>query len=119
MRFARSIAYSPQAYYDRLEVLVLKYHAGSHPHCRRVAVIPNGVAMRRNARACARASALPGERADRAEQAAGDDRRGVSARRLGIPMPSSASRARRGAARGICARHWANRPPALPVRFAG
>jgi len=41
--FAEALAYSPRAYYERLDLLVLKYRAASHPACARVAVIPNGV----------------------------------------------------------------------------
>ena len=52
--FAASIAYSGAAFYERLDALVLKYHAATHPGCKRVGVIPNGVAMRP-----ARASAPP------------------------------------------------------------
>ena len=44
--FAACIAYSGAAYYDRLDALVLKYRSASHPRCKRVEVIPNGVASR-------------------------------------------------------------------------
>jgi glycosyltransferase involved in cell wall biosynthesis len=44
--FAGAISYSVAAYYERLDVLVLKYSAASHPPCREVVVIPNGVAVR-------------------------------------------------------------------------
>src|SRR6185436_9100424 len=41
--FAASLATSAQAYYARLDTLVLKYRAPAHPPCRGVAFIPNGV----------------------------------------------------------------------------
>lgn len=41
--FAESVSTSAQQYYARLDTLVLKYHARSHPACRRAVVIPNGV----------------------------------------------------------------------------
>lgn len=44
--FAACIAYSSADYYARLDALVLKYGAAAHPPCRRVEVIPNGVALR-------------------------------------------------------------------------
>jgi len=44
--FAACIAYSGVDYYERLDALVLKYRTGSHPRCKRVEVIPNGVAPR-------------------------------------------------------------------------
>ena len=44
--FAESIATSRQAYYDRLDALVLKYRADAHPACSRVEVIANGVERR-------------------------------------------------------------------------
>ena len=44
--FAACIAYSGVDYYERLDVLVLKYRTGSHPRSKRVEVIPNGVAQR-------------------------------------------------------------------------
>jgi glycosyltransferase involved in cell wall biosynthesis len=48
--FADGIAFSGDDYYARLDTLVLKYHARDFPRCRRVAVIPNGVAAREPAR---------------------------------------------------------------------
>ena len=42
-RFGEAVAASPQAYYERLDVLVLKRRAGKHPRCRNTAFIPNGV----------------------------------------------------------------------------
>lgn len=42
--FAGCIAYSGAAYYGRLDTMVLKYNAATHPACRRVEVIANGVA---------------------------------------------------------------------------
>lgn len=44
--FASCIAWSDADYYARLDTLVLKYRDGAHPPCKRVAVIPNGVALR-------------------------------------------------------------------------
>lgn len=44
--FAHAIGTSVGAYYQRLDLLVLKYQAASHPPCKRIAVIPNGVATR-------------------------------------------------------------------------
>ncbi|MEP7069444.1 MAG: glycosyltransferase [Usitatibacter sp.] len=44
--FAACIAYSGAYYYARLDALVLKYGAAAHPPCRRVELIPNGVALR-------------------------------------------------------------------------
>ena len=41
--FASSVAASAQAYYERLDTLVLKHRGGTHPPCRRVEFIPNGV----------------------------------------------------------------------------
>ena len=41
--FAESVAASEDAYYRRLDVLVLKYNAPRHPRCRSVTVIRNGV----------------------------------------------------------------------------
>lgn len=41
--FADSIASSTTAFYERLDTLILKYHAARHPACARVEVIPNGV----------------------------------------------------------------------------
>jgi glycosyltransferase involved in cell wall biosynthesis len=43
--FAATITYSIDAYYARLDTLVLKHHASAYPPCRAVRVIPNGVAM--------------------------------------------------------------------------
>jgi glycosyltransferase involved in cell wall biosynthesis len=45
-----TLAFGPQQYYRRLDVLVTKYDDRDHPSCRRVAVIPNGVALRDPAR---------------------------------------------------------------------
>jgi glycosyltransferase involved in cell wall biosynthesis len=45
-RFARSIAYSGAQFHERLDALVLKYRAATHLPCKRVEVIPNGVALR-------------------------------------------------------------------------
>ena len=42
-RFGEAVATSPQAYYERLDLLVLKHRAEDHPRCRRTAFIPNGV----------------------------------------------------------------------------
>lgn len=44
--FARTITYSIDAYHERLDLLVLKYAAEPPRGCRRIAVIPNGVAPR-------------------------------------------------------------------------
>jgi glycosyltransferase involved in cell wall biosynthesis len=44
--FAATIAYSCEAFYRRLDVLVLKYPAIDFPACRRIEVIANGVAGR-------------------------------------------------------------------------
>jgi glycosyltransferase involved in cell wall biosynthesis len=44
--FAATATFSPEAYYERLDTLVLKHHAVEHPACRDVRVIPNGVASR-------------------------------------------------------------------------
>ncbi|QJR10393.1 D-inositol-3-phosphate glycosyltransferase [Usitatibacter rugosus] len=41
---ARAHDFDALAYYRRLNALVLKHDAATHPPCRRVAVIPNGVA---------------------------------------------------------------------------
>ena len=45
-RFAQAITYSADDYYARLDLLVLKHDAEHFPACRRVRVIPNGVAAR-------------------------------------------------------------------------
>ena len=42
-RFGEAVATSPQVYYERLDLLVLKHRAEGHPRCRRTAFIPNGV----------------------------------------------------------------------------
>jgi glycosyltransferase involved in cell wall biosynthesis len=42
--FAQAISYSTREYHERLDALVLKYSATSHPPAREVVVIPNGVA---------------------------------------------------------------------------
>jgi glycosyltransferase involved in cell wall biosynthesis len=47
--FAATIAYSSEAFYQRLDVLVLKYPAAAFPACSRVEVIANGVAARASA----------------------------------------------------------------------
>ncbi len=44
--FADAIAFAAGDYYARLDALVLKYAAPVHPPCRRVEVIPNGIALR-------------------------------------------------------------------------
>jgi glycosyltransferase involved in cell wall biosynthesis len=44
--FAATMAFDIEAYYGRLDTLVLKYTAAAHPGCRDVRVIPNGVAPR-------------------------------------------------------------------------
>jgi len=44
--FAQALAFTAERYYRRLDVLVLKYRTPEHPACRRVEVIPNGVALR-------------------------------------------------------------------------
>jgi glycosyltransferase involved in cell wall biosynthesis len=43
--FASTVTYSVDAYYRRLDVLVLKHHADLHPPCREIRVIPNGVPL--------------------------------------------------------------------------
>src|SRR4029079_1572118 len=43
--FAATITHSVEAYYGRLDTLVLKHHASEYPACRSVRVIPNGVAV--------------------------------------------------------------------------
>jgi len=43
--FAGTITCSIEAYYERLDTLVLKHRAREHPRCRNVQVIPNGVAL--------------------------------------------------------------------------
>jgi glycosyltransferase involved in cell wall biosynthesis len=53
--FAATITSSVDAYYERLDVLVLKHHADRHPPSRAMRVIPNGIA------ASASRSARPGE----------------------------------------------------------
>ena len=47
---AHAIAFGAAAYYRRLDVLVTKFDDPSHPVCRRVEVIANGVALRDPAR---------------------------------------------------------------------
>jgi glycosyltransferase involved in cell wall biosynthesis len=42
--FAGSVATCADSYYARLDALVLKYRAASHPACRRVEIVANGVA---------------------------------------------------------------------------
>jgi len=54
--FASTITFGLEAYYDRLDALVLKYAAASHPPCRDVRVIANGVPMRG---ACSRTPPAP------------------------------------------------------------
>jgi glycosyltransferase involved in cell wall biosynthesis len=51
--FSGSLGLDVASYHARLDVLVLKYAAGGTPACRRVEVVPNGVALR------GRASARP------------------------------------------------------------
>jgi len=41
-----TIAFGPHDYYRRLDILVTKFRDRAHPPCRRVEVIPNGVALR-------------------------------------------------------------------------
>ena len=48
--FAESVSSSRESYYGRLDVLVLKYRTDDHPACRRVEVVPNGVAARASPR---------------------------------------------------------------------
>jgi glycosyltransferase involved in cell wall biosynthesis len=43
---AGTLAFGAGDYYRRLDVLVTKFHDRGHPPCRRVEVIPNGVALR-------------------------------------------------------------------------
>ena len=43
--FAATITYSVDAYYERLDTLILKHRAARHPGSRDVRVIPNGVAF--------------------------------------------------------------------------
>src|SRR5262249_39902494 len=45
-QFAHAATTSAAEYYARLDALVLKYRAPSHPACRRIEVIANGVAVR-------------------------------------------------------------------------
>lgn len=44
--FGEAVSYGVDDFYRRLDALVLKFPAGSHPHCARVEVIENGVALR-------------------------------------------------------------------------